>query len=164
MTLDAVGTTHRATRRAAPLATVTRVLALALVVASAVTLSTVPAGAATTATVTIQGFAFSPETTVIQVGDSVSWENIDFVAHNVSGGSFTSGNFSTGSFTHVFSAAGTFPYLCTLHSGMQATVIVSDAPDPVVPEVPVPALLGVTAVVAMGGALVLQRRGSVTAR
>jgi plastocyanin len=104
-----------------------------------------PAGAASSAAITIQGFVFTPEDVTIAPGDSVVWTNADFVAHNVSGGSFQSGNFATGTFTHTFTVPGTFSYICTLHSGMQGTITVTDAPDPVVPETPWPAMLSATA-------------------
>jgi plastocyanin len=95
--------------------------------------------------VTLTGFTFRPDQLDVVTGDTVIWSNIDFVAHNVSGGSFASGNFASGTFSHTFDTAGTFPYLCTLHSGMAGTIRVTDAPTPIVPEPPAIVLAGVAA-------------------
>jgi plastocyanin len=41
-------------------------------------------------------------------------------------GQFDSGSISTnGTYPHTFSGTGTFPYHCTFHPGMKATVIVN---------------------------------------
>lgn len=87
-----------------------------------------------THSVNITGFAFSPATISIKVGDTVTWTNNDTDVHTVTadGGQFDSGiinKVATGppptSFTRTFSAAGTFPYHCNVHPAMTGTVQVT---------------------------------------
>ncbi len=78
--------------------------------------------------VAIVGFSFEPATISIDVGDTVLWINEDSARHNVTSDDdvFASDNLADGeSFTHTFDEAGTFDYVCTLHSGMSGTVEVS---------------------------------------
>jgi plastocyanin len=77
--------------------------------------------------VLIQGMAFNPLTITVALGTSVTWTNKDAVAHTVTSntGIFDSGSISTnGTFSYTFSTVGTFPYHCTVHPYMTATVIV----------------------------------------
>ena len=94
----------------------------------------------------MRSFAFNPAVVNVNVGDTVRWTNDDGVAHNVSGlGVGTpSGNF-LGTYSATFTQAGSFPYICSLHSGMAGTVNVAQAPEPVVPEVPFAIVLPITA-------------------
>lgn len=99
-----------------------------------------PAAAPTAATtassgtaVTIHTFAFGPNPEKVRVGDTVTWTNNDQILHTVTAG--TRGNpdgmfdqkldgvGATAMFT--FTTAGTFPYHCKIHPGMDATVVVS---------------------------------------
>jgi plastocyanin len=75
----------------------------------------------------IQGMAFSPSTITVTAGTTVTWTNKDGVAHTVtSSGSFDSKSINpNGTYSHLFSTAGTFPYICTIHPTMTATVIVN---------------------------------------
>lgn len=79
-------------------------------------------------TVDITGFAFSPATLTIHVGDSVTWTNKDSASHTVTSnaGSELSSNTlgKDQSYSHTFNTAGTYAYHCAFHSGMKATVIV----------------------------------------
>jgi plastocyanin len=78
--------------------------------------------------VTIKGFAFEPTPLDVKVGDTVTWTNQDGVTHTVTAadGSFTSEDLDQGAtFSHEFAAAGTVDYVCTIHPGMKATVVVS---------------------------------------
>lgn len=78
--------------------------------------------------VTIQGFAFKPDTLTVKTGTSVTWTNNDATAHTVTAddGSVSSGNIGVGgTFKHTFSAAGTFAYHCSIHPNMTATVTVT---------------------------------------
>jgi plastocyanin len=120
--------------------------------------SIAPASAAVTEDVSIESFLFLPPTVNVSVGDTVRWTNFDGVAHNVSGGPLASNNFATGTFSHQFTEPGTFSYICTLHSGMTGEVVVAAVPAAVVPEVPVPALLGVSAAAVAALAFALARR------
>jgi plastocyanin len=130
----------------------------------AVTLLPVTVGAASTAPVAIQDFTFQPSTIAIEEGDTVLWTNLDFTAHNVTGDGFVSNNLgNNATFQHVFVDAGTFAYLCTLHSGMSGTVDVNAAPPPEIPDATWPVLFGVSTVLIGVGAFSLRRRSSVSA-
>jgi len=77
--------------------------------------------------VTIQSFAFSPSTITVSVNTTITWTNKDAASHTVTStsGVFDSGPISTnGTYSHTFNTAGTFPYICTIHPNMTATVIV----------------------------------------
>jgi plastocyanin len=79
------------------------------------------------ASVSIQGFAFVPDSVEVTAGTSVTWTNGDPVEHTVTAGdaSFDSGSMSpTATFSHTFDAVGTFTYGCAIHPGMTGTVIV----------------------------------------
>lgn len=101
--------------------------------------TTAPAGGGTTGpvttaggagagnAVTISNFAFSPTSITVKVGDSVTWTNNDSTTHTVTAddGSFKSGDLAQGAtFSFTFSKAGSFPYHCSIHSSMTATVVV----------------------------------------
>ena len=82
------------------------------------------------ATVSIQGFAFSPATVNIKAGQSVMWTNKDSAPHTATdlGGLFDSGSLATNqSFSFTFHTAGTYTYHCLIHSMMtSATVVVTN--------------------------------------
>ncbi len=85
------------------------------------------ASAGPAATVFMKDFLFSPKTVTINVGESVKWTNKGKAeeGHTATGDSFDSGVLKQGqSYTHKFSAAGTFDYICTLHSNMKGTIVV----------------------------------------
>lgn len=77
--------------------------------------------------VNIIDFAFSPSTTTIHVGDTITWTNTGKQPHTATA---TNHSFDTGILTngksasHTFSQAGTFAYICTVHPYMKATVVV----------------------------------------
>jgi plastocyanin len=81
--------------------------------------------------VTIAGFAFSPSTVTVSVGDTVTWTNNDGATHTATadGGQFDTGNISGGggSDSVTFNSAGTFAYHCQIHSAMTGTVVVRAA-------------------------------------
>ena len=89
--------------------------------------TTVPIGAAS---VSIQNFAFAPDTVIVKTGSTVTWTNEDTAPHTVTdlGGAFGSASLATNStFKFTFATAGTFTYHCTIHSMMKnAVVIVSN--------------------------------------
>lgn len=78
-------------------------------------------------TVTIKDMRFNANHVTIEEGDSVTWVWEDDMPHDVSGDGFKSEVQSEGNFTHTFDEAGSYPYVCTLHSGMKGTVTVVDA-------------------------------------
>lgn len=81
----------------------------------------------TTHTVTIEGMRFSPDTLEVRVGDTVRWVNKDIVPHNATATDrgFESPELASGA-SWQFKAAqkGSFPYFCTLHPPMKATLVV----------------------------------------
>ncbi len=79
------------------------------------------------AKVSISGFAFNPATITIKVGQTVTWTNQDTAAHNIvaDDNSWSSPSIAQGaSYSHTFTTTGTFPYHCSIHPFMKATVIV----------------------------------------
>jgi plastocyanin len=80
-------------------------------------------------TVTVSNFAFSPTPIAVALNGTVTWQwNSGGEAHNVTFNDGTSsGNLTSGSFPRTFQAAGSFPYVCTLHAdqGMAGVVNVS---------------------------------------
>ena len=84
-------------------------------------------------TVSIEGFEFSPSSTTVQVGDSVTWSNADATAHTATAGdgSFDTESIGPGeSSTITFDTAGTFAYVCSIHPAMTGTVVVDAAGGP----------------------------------
>lgn len=78
--------------------------------------------------VRISNFAFSPQSLTVAVGDTVTWTNNDSVNHTVTS---NSGNMMHSSmmghnqsYRVVFTTVGAFPYHCTVHPNMTATIIV----------------------------------------
>jgi plastocyanin len=75
-----------------------------------------------------EGIAFNPGEVTVAVGETVTWTNNDSVAHDVTADSFSSGDpggMAPGdTFEHTFDEAGTFDYVCTVHPGMEGTVVV----------------------------------------
>lgn len=71
---------------------------------------------------------FSPVGTTITHGQSVCWQDNGTFSHTVTSDDGTSFNSPLGpgqTFVHTFPAAGSFPYHCTIHSGMTGTVTVN---------------------------------------
>ncbi|MFO7935946.1 MAG: cupredoxin domain-containing protein [Bacteroidales bacterium] len=75
----------------------------------------------------MQNIAFVPETLTVAAGTTVSWINKDDVLHNVTAEGFTSStNLGEGeTYSYTFDQAGTFDYECTLHPGMEGTIVVA---------------------------------------
>jgi amicyanin len=89
------------------------------------------ARAGTSHTVDIANFAFSPATLTIQVGDTVTWTNLDAVQHTATS---TTGVFDSGlldqdaGYSFTFTQPGTYDYLCTPHPTMTGQIVVQAAP------------------------------------
>lgn len=79
--------------------------------------------------VSISGMAFSPSSISVKVGTTVTWKNNDGISHTVTsddGTTFNSGTLTSGSsFSYTTKTAGTFGYHCNFHSGMTATLVVT---------------------------------------
>jgi plastocyanin len=85
---------------------------------------------AATRAVAISGFAFSPSSLTINVGDRITWTNSDSVAHTATatGGAFDTGDIAEGQSASVrFTKAGTYAYYCTPHPSMTGTIRVRAA-------------------------------------
>ena len=79
-------------------------------------------------TVQINNFVYSPNPVTLKVGQQVNWKNNDSVTHTAT---------LEGMFNNVISpmsaqgapvtmnAAGTFNYHCTVHPGMNGTIVVT---------------------------------------
>lgn len=127
-----------------------------------------PAAAQSTTKVTIQNFAFSPNsiTVVIGVNNSVTWTNMDSTAHTVTadGGAFNSGSLSTGqTFSFTFTTAGSYTYHCSIHPYMTGTVIVKAGGSPTsssggIPEFPFEGALVVAITFAVVASYIAVRR------
>ena len=70
---------------------------------------------------------FAPNPITVPVGTTVTWTNNDTIAHDVASdsGVWNSNSMAAGAqFSFAFQTKGTFPYHCTVHSGMIGTVTV----------------------------------------
>jgi plastocyanin len=70
---------------------------------------------------------YTPNPVTITAGSTVTWTNNDTIAHTSTSdtGVFDSGNIAPGErYSFTFNTRGTFPYHCTLHPGMVASVVV----------------------------------------
>ena len=80
------------------------------------------------AEVSEEDITFQPAEVTVGVGDTVTWTNNDSVDHDVTADSFSSGDpggMAPGdTFDHTFDEAGTFDYVCTVHPGMEGSVVV----------------------------------------
>lgn len=77
--------------------------------------------------VRIVDFSFSPGTTTVHVGDTVTWTNSGQQPHSATAnnGSFDTGILDHGqSGSHTFAQAGTFTYYCKVHPWMHGTIVV----------------------------------------
>jgi plastocyanin len=97
-----------------------------------------PGAAASSASVSIQNYAYSPSTVSINAGGSVQWANNDGTTHSVTAdvaGGFSKdiggtmpdpygGMSAGGTYTQMFNASGTFNYHCRFHASMHGTVTV----------------------------------------
>jgi plastocyanin len=119
-----------------------RVVLVLVTVAGAVGWSAVAAHA--DSSVSIAGFAFSPHTTTITAGETVTWTNHDGTDHTVTAdnGAFDSTLADGQSFSFTFANPGTYAYYCRFHGapggvGMSGTVIVQ-APATTTPATTTP--------------------------
>ncbi|OIK02870.1 cupredoxin domain-containing protein [Streptomyces monashensis] len=110
-------------------------LAVLLMAAGVGFLSARPAHAASSHQVVMSGYAFGPRALTITAGDTVTWVNQDQAPHDVktiSGpDSIHSPMLAKGaSWSHTFTTPGTYGYVCTVHPGMTAQLLVQAAPAP----------------------------------
>jgi plastocyanin len=77
--------------------------------------------------IAIHNFAFIPSRLEVSPGTRLIWTNTDSVPHTVDSTKnvWTSDTLNTdGHFTRTFSKIGTYPYYCSIHPFMRATIIV----------------------------------------
>jgi plastocyanin len=103
---------------------------LVAVAVSAFAVAAVPAHAGSTKTVAVKNNAFSPTSVAIAKGGKVTWKwTQGGVPHNVTPASGAKGSATSSkkgfTFSKTFTKAGTFKYVCTIHSSMKVTVKVS---------------------------------------
>ena len=102
----------------------TRALLAGLLCACCVGIAT-SAGAASTAAIEINKFAFEPKEITVAPGTKVVWTNHDETPHTIASGdkSFVSKGLDTDDkFEHTFAGEGDFSYVCTLHPFMTGVV------------------------------------------
>src|SRR5689334_8926351 len=69
--------------------------------------------------------AYSPNPISVSVGTTITWVNNDSTAHTATSntGAFDTGTIAAGGqVSRQFNSAGAFPYHCTFHPGMVATI------------------------------------------
>ena len=80
--------------------------------------------------VSIKDIKFVPHDVVIRVGQKIRWANNDKIAHNVmatKGATFESDNLDGGdTYSYTPKKTGTINYVCTIHSGQDGTIIVTE--------------------------------------
>lgn len=74
----------------------------------------------------LRGFAFAPSSVTVPVGTTIEWVNRDGVDHTTtsSTGEWNQGLAQNDTFRYVADSPGEFDYVCTIHMGMAATLIV----------------------------------------
>jgi plastocyanin len=86
------------------------------------------AGGSGAPSIGMKDLRFHPASVSVKVGQKVTWKNEDTVDHNVtakSGAKFMSQAFGGGgSYSYTPRTAGTIKYVCTLHPGMDGTLVV----------------------------------------
>lgn len=81
-------------------------------------------GGGTSNSITVGDNFFNPSSTTVAVGATVTWTWSTGTTHNVTFSDASSGDKSSGSYTRTFNKAGTYAYSCTIHPGMNGTVVV----------------------------------------
>lgn len=81
-----------------------------------------------TVKVSIENFKFDPSAITAKVGDTISFTNGDTASHTAT---LDDGSCATGLITNTksdglkFTAAGTYPFHCSIHTDMKGTITVS---------------------------------------
>ncbi len=136
---------------------------LAAFVLASLLISVGPRVSASPQWVTIANYSFTPKNLVINVGDTVTWQNnatlTDHTATSTSapsGGSFDSGVLAPGAtYTHTFTVAGSYGYWCSIHTTLMTGTITVNA---VIPEFSSDVLVVVGMMVMMLGLAYAKRR------
>ena len=124
--LPRISVRARSTHRGASV-TAVAILGIVLPLFAAAIVAPTPVRGATHSVEIGDGF-FSPASLSVQVGDTVTWTNVDDSPHTVTSEAFDSGNLDAGqTFSFTFTEAGTFSYVCNYHDEMTASVTVAEA-------------------------------------
>ena len=111
------------------------VKSLVIPIAAAASILALPSsGFAATVNVRITATAFSPKTLTVNVGDTVTWTNLDRANHQIvaNNGIFASGALKTGqSYSYTFKGAGKFNFHDALKPSISGTVDVKGPPPSV---------------------------------
>jgi plastocyanin len=84
-------------------------------------------GGSTSTSITVGDNFFDPASTTVGIDKTVTWTWSTGTRHNVTFSNTTisgSGDQTSGTFQKAFAAAGTYGYRCTLHAGMDGTIVV----------------------------------------
>jgi putative oxidoreductase len=122
---EPTGTTVRARRM---IASTLALLTLSLV-ASSCGGDAADGGSASTggSTISVRDYEFDPASSTVDVGETVTWIWEGSAEHNVVGDGFQSPDQTSGTFEYMFDRPGTFEYSCTIHPGMDGSVVVKDS-------------------------------------
>lgn len=77
--------------------------------------------------VTMEDYAFDPDSVEIQVGETVTWKNNDPANHTITGAGIDSGRIAQGeTFSYTFEEPGTYRYGCSIHPNMTGEITVKE--------------------------------------
>ena len=74
-------------------------------------------------------YSFVPQAKTVEAGTTVTWTNLDELIHTMTAAdrSWDSGPVRPGdSFSYTFESPGSFTYLCTIHRGIVAEIVVTE--------------------------------------
>jgi plastocyanin len=74
--------------------------------------------------VAVRDYQFEPASLTVEAGATVTWVWEGGAPHNVVGEGFENPDQSSGTFRHTFEQPGTYAYECTIHPGMEGTIVV----------------------------------------
>lgn len=75
--------------------------------------------------ITIQNFAFNPETLTVKQETKVTWTNQDAATHKIKSDTFNSPDLNQGDkFEFTFNKKGSFDYSCSIHPSMAGKIVV----------------------------------------
>jgi plastocyanin len=77
--------------------------------------------------VAVRDYEFEPASLAVETGATVTWVWQGSAPHDVVGQGFESPDQSAGTFRHTFEQPGTHAYECTIHPGMEGTIVVEAA-------------------------------------
>jgi plastocyanin len=74
--------------------------------------------------VAVRDYQFEPASLTVEAGAAVTWVWEGRAPHDVVGEGFESMDQSSGTFRHTFEQPGTYAYECTIHPGMEGSIVV----------------------------------------